>query len=125
MIDYFKFLHDSGLYRGYIECAFWATSDGEGLSFGRDRDGRDISEEMQNQTEKDLLIFLYTTREFLPCGVEFAQIGRDFWFSRNGHGGGFSDRDYEFADELQEIAEIFQELTIEKQADGKLYFLNL
>jgi hypothetical protein len=32
------------------------------------------------------------------------QLGHDLWLSRNGHGSGFFDRDFEHADLLQEIA---------------------
>lgn len=50
----------------------------------------------------------------------YAQLGHDIHLSRNGHGAGFFDRDYEFKDELQKCAESLGETYVFYE-NGKIY----
>jgi hypothetical protein len=55
---------------------------------------------------RDLEIFVSLCEQWLNDWDD-AQIGQDFWLSRNGHGSGFFDRGLPFAEDLQAIAAKF------------------
>ena len=61
--------------------------------------------------------------EALEVGDKF-QLGMDFWLSRNGHGAGFFDRNYEHGDELQNTARSQKEVDLYIGDDNKLHFSN-
>lgn len=55
-------------------------------------------------------------------GLSCAQLGHDFWLTRNNHGAGFWDRGLgELGDKLTEIAQGFKECFVEEGDDGFLY----
>jgi hypothetical protein len=118
--------------RGYVEAAFfcgvdhWDPETGEPVEIESpgpamlDADGRET-------LEADALRFWLEnagTLETATAGgaYDLAQAGRDFWFSRNGHGVGFFDRDAldpETRDALQTAAEGFGECDLfADPADG-------
>jgi hypothetical protein len=84
----------------YLETALWA-SEGEDLFTG---------EEYLANLEKELEEFwdktshLYSDEE-----IEMGHIEHDFFLTRNGHGAGFWDGDYDKGIELSEIAKSFGE----------------
>lgn len=57
--------------------------------------------------------------------VDFEQIGRDFWYTRNGHGVGFWDRPHVYiedsANQLCDIVEMFGETWFYTGNDGFVY----
>lgn len=57
---------------------------------------------------------------YLASGLDYRDLGRDIWFSRNGHGAGFFDRD---ADGLQAVAEQMGEVYVCQGDDGFLYIV--
>jgi hypothetical protein len=90
----------SSFEQGYIEAAFFTSTGpdneaeglGEGSSFGElapsaiDRIKADCA--AFEALAADLLALAYATDEY-----DATQAGRDFWFTRNGHGVGFWDRE--------------------------------
>lgn len=62
----------------------------------------------------------------VKCGPDFDETeraGHDFWLTRNGHGCGFWDGDWQepFGDKLTEAAKSFGECSLYVGDDGKLY----
>jgi hypothetical protein len=57
------------------------------------------------------------------CSAE-THAGHDFWFTRNGHGTGFWDGDWEelAGEELTKIAKQFSNLDLYRGDNGSLYF---
>jgi hypothetical protein len=51
------------------------------------------------------------------------QLGMDIWFTRNGHGSGFFDRNYENEDALMEAGRKLKSKDLYVGDDGKLYFM--
>lgn len=49
-------------------------------------------------------------------------LGHDIWLTRNGHGAGFMDRDYEYVALLQAGCDELGEISLIVGDDGKLYF---
>jgi len=49
------------------------------------------------------------------------KVVNDFWYTRNGHGTGFWDGDYEEGDALTKIADSFHEVNTYEGDDGQLY----
>jgi len=60
--------------------------------------------------------------------MDAEQIGHDFWLTRNGHGSGFWDRQYDndpaetLGTRLSAVAEEFVHLDVVMGDDGKIYF---
>lgn len=120
--------HDSmgSILQDYLVAAIWTEE--ERIEEEDDVSGLDVSdfsEEAINKAKSDIKKFMAKAYElFLP--EELARgnkIGHDIWLSRNGHGAGFFDGDYEESDKLQSIAEDLKEVVLEYGDDKKLHFL--
>lgn len=55
---------------------------------------------------------------------DYFQLGMDFWLTRNRHGAGFFDRNYEHEKELTNAAQIQKEVDLYIGDDNKLHFSN-
>jgi len=101
----------------YLECAAWA----EGFA------GEDFTDDAYGQAADDCLDFIEyakdTYGENVFDGWDDAQIGHDFWLTRNGHGAGFWDRGFARGDDLTEAAKTFGPVDVVMDDDGMLYFL--
>jgi hypothetical protein len=66
--------------------------------------------------------FQEANAELLAKAGDEEQNGRDFWFSRNGHGVGFFDRGYpdEIGDALQDAARAFGEHDLVPEGFGQV-----
>lgn len=131
--------------RGYVECLFFTeespsiyTEEFEALiaaekeipegSFPADCTTDDLSDEAWAAIERDCAEFQKAAAPVLEkayeTGYDEEQAGRDFWFTRNGHGVGFWDRDdLEAAgvgDALSAIAKTFGECYVTYD-DGKIW----
>ena len=93
--------------RGYKE-ALYFTETGEE---NEPPYGALLDEDFERESAIECLAFFTRAWCFLPTGREaYADAGRNFWFSRNGHGTGFFDSGLKHADHLQKIAETFGEV---------------
>ena len=56
-------------------------------------------------------------------GADEEHAGRDFWYTRNGHGCGFWDGDWPepYATQLTDVAKAFGEVSVYLGDDGKVY----
>lgn len=126
--------------RGYIEAAFFTAprpgeygddSDADSSAIPEEYDFPDLAPEALQSMRRDCEAF---TRANLPAietlesgSFDGEQIGRDFWFTRNGHGVGFWDRkaegDAEQAalDALDNAARAFGESDLYLGDDSRVY----
>lgn len=73
--------------------------------------------------EQEAEIFLNQAYENPDVTYNAERAGRDFWYTRNGHGCGFWDRDLgAVGDELTKQAKTFSELSPYLGDDGHIYF---
>lgn len=102
---------------GYLEALFFAdtatNSDGETVE---NLVGLDLSTIAMDECRQDCARFLDLAGQKVMLaiagsdGYDHAQAGRDFWFSRQGHGVGFWDRGLGLVgDDLHNVAEHFGE----------------
>jgi hypothetical protein len=84
--------------RGYLECAEWCGLQDD------DREALELSvspkwdAESLRQAEEDCAAFLAENRS--EIGDRLSEAGRDFWLTRNHHGAGFWDGDWEAGSRL-------------------------
>lgn len=82
----------------YLECAPWSSIDvlpnGENVNL----DDYELSEEARDMLDADIEEFVTDNINLIRRAMEvdsvynFAQVGHDYWLTRNGHGAGFWDR---------------------------------
>jgi len=121
----------------YIEAVVW-TEEERWKEENPNIDFRDLSMwDLPEETEKVALNYIKTfIRAVEKEGVDFLNdlpqvvnrhnleemIGHDLWLTQNGHGVGFSDRDYNgYEDTLYRVASGMGEVYAEIGDDGKLY----
>lgn len=129
--------------RGYIECMFFTNQSplcGEDHANAPDgqNDGEipgeystaDLAPETLEQIKTDCEAFELRASGILAAAYQrnydAEQAGRDFWFSRNGHGVGFFDREElrrtpQLVDALEELADSFGESSVYVGDDEKIY----
>jgi hypothetical protein len=99
--------------KAHLEAALWSSFDWDDLDGSGNPTELDKTFTVENfcpvhsrMLVRDLEIFVSLCEQWLNDWDD-AQIGQDFWFSRNGHGSGFFDRNLPFAEDLQAIAQKF------------------
>lgn len=112
----------------YLETAMWSsTVSGEDPNNDDSMDEaygfEDLDQSVIDAAKKDLEAFFDKAADFLDDGDGNIPTNwpHDFWLTRNGHGAGFWDGDYENGDKLAEIAEEFGEVDLYVGDDGKIY----
>ena len=121
-IDNDKFASDSIL-ESYIETALWCSVDDEGEPLDKNFDINNLSRESLKQAKKDLWAFIEMADTLLD-GYALETVSHDFWLTRNRHGAGFWDGDYEesIGQALTEMAHGFGEINPIVGDDGLIYF---
>ncbi len=110
--------------RAYLVCALWSSSDTCSKNERDDRSFSDLglnlmdcSENFLQNTLKDCTKFQEKHWDVICCDPE--QAGHDFWLSRNRHGSGFFDGDWDGHEAaLQDSAEGYGELSLYLDEDG-------
>ena len=112
----------------YLVAALWSTTDDEDEPLDANYSIEDIAPESIKAAMADCELFEEKAGELLEGmsreGSEVRdRVGFDFWLTRNGHGAGFWDGDYEkeVGRKLTEISEEFGESNLYVGDDGKLY----
>lgn len=90
------------LVRGYLECALWAemdqSNDQGGEPLDRNYTVDDFAPEALAKAITDCNEFYIKAKPLLERSTERDETwGHDFWLTRNGHGCGFWDGDYDEA----------------------------
>lgn len=105
----------------YVECAFWATVDDDGVPF--DALSIDLAPGIAEQLGVDCEDF-YSAHfaTWRDAGMDDAQAGHDFWLTRNGHGAGFWDRGIgEAGDALTAASKAYGTCDLYMGDDGMIY----
>lgn len=108
----------------YAIAALWSSTGDDDKPLDDTHGNEDIHESCWQQFEKDCAAFLATIAE---QGIDSswwldAQLGHDFWLTRNGHGIGFWDRGQgDAGDQLSKVAKAFGEVYIYVGDDGKIW----
>lgn len=117
--------------QGYVEAMFFTECHGDNPELEH-ASVADLSSEARERICKDCMAF-QALPEYRAAwagsgdGYEFdrEQAGRDLWYTRNGHGVGFWDRDEDVygphADMLSTTARHFGQCDLYRGDDGKLY----
>lgn len=116
----------------YLETALWSSGDGELEYLDSEYDVSDFDQGSVNKAKQDIEKFIKRADEegvldaYLDAfvGDSWANLGHDFWLTRNGHGVGFWDRneiDDEVGQKLTDIAKEFGEVHPIVGDDGKIY----
>jgi len=113
----------------YAEAAIWSSLDDEGepLDHEHFKGVGAFSGEAQAEMKKDLKAFLaWTEHTFPQQRFPVAEIARDFWLTRNGHGTGFWDNqgkswDDDAAKTMTDMAKKFGEQHVYVGDDGRLH----
>jgi hypothetical protein len=116
--------------RGYIEAAFFTESGSSDDGDMKDATFADLAPETFVKMEADCAKFLEGGRLLIDKAQASAagapddsQAGRDFWYTRNGHGCGFWDGDWPepFGDDLTLGAKAFGTCDLYRGDDGLIY----
>lgn len=111
---------------GYLACALWSSNDDDGNPLDREFSVDDFSPECLEKMRADCLEF-WSKAGALLCdkncnvGEWESQAGHDFWLTRNRHGAGFWDGDWQepASTELTNLAHRFGEVWL-TVCDGKI-----
>ena len=112
----------------YLITALWAETDNSNNDAGGDPldknyDVSDVAPESFEQAKQDCEAFVQKAGSLLD-GLDMESVGHDFWLTRNGHGAGFWDGDYEkkIGIKLTELSKQFGECHAYVGDDNKIYF---
>lgn len=89
--------------KGYMKAALWSSTDEDDEPLDRNYSTRDVSSEAKRAMRSDIARFIRSNKKVLQEYVEYhgwESAGHDLWLTRNGHGAGFWDRDYDGHDEI-------------------------
>lgn len=120
--------------KGYFEAMFFTECHSDNPEL-EDATINDLSADAWEQSLKDCAAFQANLpkdshgRTYLDLAYDYAlidydseQAGRDFWFTRNGHGVGFWDRGLGLVgDRLSVASKAFRAVDLYRGDDGKLY----
>lgn len=111
--------------RSYFITALWSSADLDGNPLDDKYDLRDISTQAKLQADKDIDAFI---TEIEKQGLDtsehdVSQLMHDFWLTRNGHGAGFWDGDYEeeLGEKLTAICKKMGSIDLYVGDDNKIY----
>ena len=102
----------------YLEAALWSTMDDYGKPLDKNYSIEHFSKELIQQAVVDCNKF----RELSKYNIT-DNMAHDFWFTRNHHGSGFWDGDYEeeMGNYLTELSHSFGEMCF-YVSNGKIYY---
>lgn len=108
----------------YIETALWSSIDDDGMPLDEKYTIDDFSEEAIDRIKTDCTEFQKDAKELID-DLRDSLVAHDFWLTRNHHGAGFWDGDYEkdTGEKLTELSHKFGECDLYVGDDGKLYIM--
>ncbi|WP_133617809.1 hypothetical protein [Leucobacter luti] len=126
------------LYDSYYGAAMWSTprTDEGGNDLGKfqdEYDEEDLSDVLKNEMKDDLANFMISNRQLVneymvsdaigqDRNERMAQLGHDFWLTRNRHGSGFWDRGLgELGDRMTSAAKTHGSVDLYIGDDGKIH----
>jgi hypothetical protein len=114
--------------QGYIEAMFFTNASDPDDGDLEDATVADLAPSTLERIRRDCIRFQWKARKLLRQAYtrdyDETQAGRDFWFTRNGHGAGFWDRkeleDGELGDQLSDVCR-YSEVDLYRGDDGLVY----
>lgn len=109
----------------YIEAALWSSTDESDEQGGEPLDANygldDIAPETLASILDDCEAFQETHAE--DIGSEHERAGHDFWLTRNGHGAGFWDGDWDddIGQRLTDASDVYGSVDLYVGDDGLIY----
>jgi len=109
----------------YIEAALWSSLDESDDSGGHPLDDNygpdDIAEETLARIFDDCKAFQRDHAD--DIGGELERAGHDFWLTRNGHGAGFWDGDWDddIGQRLTDASDVYGSVDLYVGDDGRIY----
>lgn len=111
----------------YFNTALWSSVDENGSPLDDKYSLTDLAPETIERAEKDIDAFIATIEKqgLDTSDHKVSQLMHDFWLTRNGHGAGFWDGDYEesLGEALTKLSETFGEIDLYVGDDSLLYFM--
>jgi hypothetical protein len=122
-MDLYNNYTETKVLRAYLECSLWTSTDDVDEYLDTNFCIEDIHEESMTMAMADVKKFLEMIN-IDELDLEDSAVGHDFWLTRNGHGAGFWDRNYDKKTEtiLMEAVEQFPEVWLYFGDDKKLHF---
>lgn len=107
--------------KAYVEAALWSSTDDKDVPLDKYHTAKDLAPETVAKMKADCQKFLVENDE--DIGIEYERAGHDFWLTRNGHGAGFWDGDWEeeAGERLTKSAHAFGQADLYIGDDGKIY----
>jgi len=107
----------------YIIAALWSSTDDAGEPLDAQYSADDIAPAALEKMTADCESFYSKAAELIEAsGLDYEQIGHDFWLTRNGHGTGFWDRGLsDVGDQLTALSKEFGEVWLYVGDDGLIY----
>jgi hypothetical protein len=107
----------------YLECALWSSTDQDDYPLDYHFGIKDLATETVERAQRDLDAFLKLAGDLIDS-LDLEQVAHDFWLTRNRHGAGFWDGDYDktTGEKLTELSHSFGEINLYVGDDFKLYF---
>jgi len=113
---------DNKMLRQYLETALWSSTGDNSEPLDKNHNIEDIAKESIEKASKDCDLFIEKAGSLLD-GLDLEDIGHDFWLTRNHHGAGFWDGDYdeEIGKKLTDISHSFGGCDMYVGDDGNIY----
>ena len=111
-------------YRQYIVTALWSSTDDNETPLDDNHTDQDVSIEALKKMLDDYYLFIFQADKIEGFkDLDMETCGHDFWLTRNGHGAGFWDGDYEekIGEKLTELSKTFDECNLYVGDDQKIY----
>ncbi len=115
--------HFTEFFIAYATAALWASNDDDDVPLDSKYSIDDFDPDALQKLEKDCREFLEKADEFIKNDTRhqnpYEQAGHDFWLTRNGHGAGFFDGDWDepAATELTNLSQEFGEVYLYAEND--------
>ena len=110
--------------RSYLNTALWSSTNDDDEPLDANYGIDDIADEFIQSARIDCLKFQSDNASIL-IRYDASQSGHDFWLTRNGHGAGFWDGDYEIepddGDALTNASRSFEQIDLYIGDDGLIY----
>lgn len=112
-------MNQTKVLRAYKEAALWSSTDEDGEPL----DNYELSPETEASMADDVEDFLEAAEEISGFeDLDPAQVGHDFWLTRNRHGAGFWDRGLgALGSELTKLAHAYGGVDLYVGDDGLVY----
>lgn len=110
-------------FKQYLITALWSSVDADGDPLGSNYEIADFAEESIKAAKVDCDSFQLKAGDVLTRYKQ-STCGHDFWLTRNSHGAGFWDGDYQENDGefLTSLSKEFPSVDLYVGDDNKLYF---